>query len=270
MCSLVFFSFLSSNFHCFVWLYCHFITYFISVADFEYTPTLSLFDLFNIHIYHGWLVDPDEHDLAATVGNRTYNQLTEELLRLESSDNYEDLKRSKWDIGSQLTFHGLSQLVTTLHDEELAVFFRNNHYNTILKHKDSIFVLVTDMGLLNEPNIVWELLNDLDGDTQFVDCSFQLFCPTTSDSSIRKTSDAVPRTPSKAREHTIAYGVSHRCTRIPGPRVRTLNIFRHYLSSLEVELLCAKPVLSPIPCCGWALLRSPTLGRKNRPVLLGF
>lgn len=47
------------------------------------------------------------------------------------------------------------------------------------------------MGLLNEPNIVWELLNDLDGDTQFVDCSFQLFCPTTSDSSIRKTSDAV-------------------------------------------------------------------------------
>lgn len=41
-------------------------------------------------------MDPDEHDLAATVGNRTYNQLTEELLRLESSDNYEDLKRSKW------------------------------------------------------------------------------------------------------------------------------------------------------------------------------
>ncbi|RTG85190.1 uncharacterized protein DC041_0012393 [Schistosoma bovis] len=170
---------------------------FTGVADFEYTPTLSLFDLFNIHIYHGWLVDPDEHDLAATVGNRTYNQLTEELLRLESSDNYEDLKRSilvEWflnESGSQLTFHGLSQLVTTLHDEELAVFFRNNHFNTILKHKDSIFVLVTDMGLLNEPNIVWELLNDLDGDTQFVDCSFQLFCPTTSDSSIRKTSDAV-------------------------------------------------------------------------------
>ncbi|CAH8596942.1 unnamed protein product [Schistosoma rodhaini] len=170
---------------------------FTGVADFEYTSTLSLFDLFNIHIYHGWLVDPDEHDLAATVGNRTYNQLTEELLRLESSDNDEDLKRSilvEWflnESGSQLSFHGLSQLVTTLHDEELAVFFRNNHFNTILKHKDSIFVLVTDMGLLNEPNIVWELLNDLDGDTQFVDCSFQLFCPTTSNSSVRKTSDAV-------------------------------------------------------------------------------
>ncbi|CAH8516782.1 unnamed protein product [Schistosoma turkestanicum] len=170
---------------------------FTGVSDFEYTSTLSLFDLFNIHIYHGWLVDPDEHDLAATIGNRTYNQLTEELLRLESSDNFEDLKRSalvEWflnESGSQLTFHGLSQLVTTLHDEELAVFFRNNHFSTILKHKDSIFVLVTDMGLLNEPNIVWELLNDLDGDTQFVDCLFQLFCPTTSDSSNQKTSDAV-------------------------------------------------------------------------------
>ncbi|KAK4470331.1 hypothetical protein MN116_005895 [Schistosoma mekongi] len=174
---------------------------FTGVADFEYTSTLSLFDLFNIHIYHGWLVDPDEHDLVAAVGNKTYNQLTEELLRLGSSDNCEDLYRStlvEWFLnqsGSQLTFQGLSQLVTTLHDEELAVFFRNNHFSTILKHKDCIFVLVTDIGLLNEPNIVWELLNDLDGDTQFVDCSFQLFCPTTtvvsSNESIKKTSDAV-------------------------------------------------------------------------------
>ncbi|TNN15601.1 Ubiquitin carboxyl-terminal hydrolase MINDY-1 isoform 1 [Schistosoma japonicum] len=174
---------------------------FTGVADFEYTSTLSLFDLFNIHIYHGWLVDPDEHDLVAAVGNKTYNQLAEELLRLGSSDNSEDLYRSalvEWFLnqsGSQLTFHGLSQLVTTLRDEELAVFFRNNHFSTILKHKDCIFVLVTDMGLLNEPNIVWELLNDLDGDTQFVDCSFQLFCPTTSvvpsNTSITKTSDAV-------------------------------------------------------------------------------
>ncbi|CAH8854903.1 unnamed protein product [Trichobilharzia szidati] len=170
---------------------------FTGVSDFEYTSTLSLFDLFNIHIYHGWLVDPDEHDLAVTVGKRTYNQLTEELLRLRSSDNSEDLYRStlvEWFLnqsGSQLTFHGLSQLVSTLRDEELAVFFRNNHFSTILKHKDSIFMLVTDMGLLNEPKIVWELLNDLDGDTQFVDCCFQLFCPSTPSPDEEAGTDAV-------------------------------------------------------------------------------
>ncbi|CAH8589032.1 unnamed protein product [Heterobilharzia americana] len=170
---------------------------FTGVSDFEYTSTLSLFDLFNIHIYHGWLVDPDEHDLAMTVGKRTYNQLTEELLRLRSSQTSEDVYRStliEWFLnqsGSQLTFHGLSQLVSTLRDEELAVFFRNNHFSTILKHKDSIYVLVTDMGLLNEPKIVWELLNDLDGDTQFVDCSFQLFCPSTSTPPSEESSDAV-------------------------------------------------------------------------------
>ncbi|KAH8870724.1 Ubiquitin carboxyl-terminal hydrolase MINDY-2 [Schistosoma japonicum] len=114
-----------------------------TVADFEYTSTLSLFDLFNIHIYHGWLVDPDEHDLVAAVGNKTYNQLAEELLRLGSSDNSEDLYRIlRMQIlltrrySSQFqTVNWLANFVTTLRDEELAVFFRNNHFSTILKHK---------------------------------------------------------------------------------------------------------------------------------------
>ncbi|VDQ06943.1 unnamed protein product [Trichobilharzia regenti] len=52
-------------------------------------------------------------------------------------------------------------------------------------------MLVTDMGLLNEPKIVWELLNDLDGDTQFVDCCFQLFCPSTPSPDEETGTDAV-------------------------------------------------------------------------------
>ena len=38
---------------------------------------------------------------------------------------------------SQLTYHGLHELVTTLKEDELAVFFRNNHFSTLLKHKVS-------------------------------------------------------------------------------------------------------------------------------------
>jgi len=43
---------------------------------------------------------------------------------------------------SQLTHFGLGQLKTTLRDSELAVFFRNNHFSTILKNEVRIDVLM--------------------------------------------------------------------------------------------------------------------------------
>ena len=39
------------------------------------------------------------------------------------------------DNGSQLTYHGLCELNTTLKDGELAVLFRNNHFSAILKRR---------------------------------------------------------------------------------------------------------------------------------------
>ena len=38
---------------------------------------------------------------------------------------------------SQLTYHGLCELNSHLKDEELCVFFRNNHFSTLYKHKVS-------------------------------------------------------------------------------------------------------------------------------------
>lgn len=31
---------------------------FTGVSDFEYTPECIVFDLLNVPLYHGWLVDP--------------------------------------------------------------------------------------------------------------------------------------------------------------------------------------------------------------------
>ena len=36
---------------------------------------------------------------------------------------------------SQLTYPGLHALMGTLKEEQLCVFFRNNHFSTLLKHK---------------------------------------------------------------------------------------------------------------------------------------
>ena len=36
---------------------------------------------------------------------------------------------------SQLTYHGLCELNAKLQDDQLCVFFRNNHFSTFHKHK---------------------------------------------------------------------------------------------------------------------------------------
>jgi len=40
-----------------------------------------------------------------------------------------------------------------------------------------LYLLVTDQGFLNQSNVVWEVLNETDGDTQWVNSSFILYTP---------------------------------------------------------------------------------------------
>ena len=74
---------------------------------------------------------------------------------------------------SQLTYHGLAELSTTLKEGELAVFFRNNHFSTVHRSGGQLFLLVTDQGFLEKSSLVWETLANIEGDTEFVDAQFQ-------------------------------------------------------------------------------------------------
>ena len=60
-----------------------------------------------------------------------------------------------------------------LKDGQLAVFFRNNHFSTLCKEKSILYLLVTDQGFLNQP-VVWETLDNIQGDTVFVDQDFNV------------------------------------------------------------------------------------------------
>ncbi|VDM50099.1 unnamed protein product [Toxocara canis] len=51
--------------------------------------------------------------------------------------------------------------------------------------QNDLYVLVTDQGFLNEPSVVWETLNNVDGNSVFVDASFHESKP----SSAEETSD---------------------------------------------------------------------------------
>jgi hypothetical protein len=74
---------------------------------------------------------------------------------------------------TQLTYHGLSLLNSQLASGSLTALFRNSHLSVLYRRPASsspqifsapeLFTLVTDSTFLNEGNIVWESLEDVDG-----------------------------------------------------------------------------------------------------------
>lgn len=151
---------------------------FTGVSDFEYTSECIIFDLLEIGLYHGWLVDPQDSPSVEAVGKYSYNQLVERIIQNKHL-NQDELVREALiaeqfldRTASQLTYHGLCELCSTVKDQELCVFFRNNHFGTLYKHNNELFLLVTDQGFLTESNAVWETLSNVDGDCHFVDGCF--------------------------------------------------------------------------------------------------
>ncbi|MEQ2290799.1 Ubiquitin carboxyl-terminal hydrolase MINDY-2 [Ameca splendens] len=114
---------------------------FTGVRVFEYTPECIVFDLLDIPLYHGWLVDPQMHDIVKAVGNCSYNQLVEKIISCKQSDNSElagegiVAEQFLSSTATQLTYHGLCELTSTVQEGELCVFFRNNHFSTMIKYK---------------------------------------------------------------------------------------------------------------------------------------
>nr|XP_016854328.1 PREDICTED: protein FAM63A [Anolis carolinensis] len=132
---------------------------FTGVSDFEYTPECIVFDLLNIPLYHGWLVDPQIPEAAQAVGKLSYNQLVEKIITCKHSSDpnlvTEGLIAEQFleSTASQLTYHGLCELTSTVKEGELSVFFRNNHFSTMIKHQSHLYLLVTDQGFLHEEQV---------------------------------------------------------------------------------------------------------------------
>ncbi|XP_073047772.1 uncharacterized protein [Primulina eburnea] len=76
---------------------------------------------------------------------------------------------------SQLTKYGLLCLQDKVKERELCVFFRNNHFNTMFKYEGELYILATDQGYINQPDLVWEKLNEVNGDTVFMTGNFNVF-----------------------------------------------------------------------------------------------
>ncbi|XP_040986181.1 ubiquitin carboxyl-terminal hydrolase MINDY-1-like isoform X3 [Juglans microcarpa x Juglans regia] len=149
--------------------------------DFEFTPECAIFDLLDIPLYHGWIVDPQDTGTATAIGSKSYNALTGELVALETqnmeglSQKGELIRNFLKNNASQLTIKGLFCLRDGLKERELCVFFRNNHFSTMFKFDGELYLLATDQGYINQPDLVWEKLNEVNGDTLFMTGNFKEF-----------------------------------------------------------------------------------------------
>jgi MINDY deubiquitinase len=159
----------------------------------EYTMELNAFDLLSIELVHGWLLESDAQEYE-WVGNNTYNQLVN--LVIEGNDasaalqqnpdveNHDELSNqaTRGSVihhflersGHQLTQYGLQVLHEYVKEDDMVVFFRNNHFNTLTKHDGSLYLLVTDFGYADVSSVVWEKLDVIDGDTEYVDGLFKV------------------------------------------------------------------------------------------------
>jgi hypothetical protein len=159
----------------------------------EYTMELNAFDLLRIELVHGWLLEPDAEEYE-WIGSQTYNQLVN--LVIEGNDASASLERNphggnqdelstKATRGSiihsflersahQLTQFGLTVLHEYVKEGDMVVFFRNNHFNTLTKYNGSLYLLVTDFGYADVSSVVWEKLDVIDGDTEYVNNEFKV------------------------------------------------------------------------------------------------
>lgn len=157
---------------------------FDNIRSFEYTKELESFDCLGVNLYHGWLVDVQDKSTADVIlQHKSYNQLVFKLVEAQTSANsseniqicQDDAIKNKLkieakviehfleDTASQLTYYGLLQLHTSIPDGAMGVFFRNNHFSTLLKRRGALYLLVTDFGYADEPAVAWEVLNEIDG-----------------------------------------------------------------------------------------------------------
>ncbi|XP_031508555.1 ubiquitin carboxyl-terminal hydrolase MINDY-1 isoform X7 [Papio anubis] len=119
-------------------------------------------------------------EAVRAVGKLSYNQLVEKIITCKHSSDTnlvtEGLIAEQFleTTAAQLTYHGLCELTAAAKEDELSVFFRNNHFSTMTKHKSHLYLLVTDQGFLHEEQVVWESLHNVDGDSCFCDSDFHL------------------------------------------------------------------------------------------------
>ncbi|KAF9484257.1 DUF544-domain-containing protein [Pholiota conissans] len=238
---------------------------------------LKLFEHVGIPLIHGWLVDPDSPEAAVIQRIKDYDSAVELIAEVDHLTNGkfvvdETLPLSSTSPGdassptrewtaaelqkvqdaivvrrfleatqSQLTYHGLFHLATSLAPNTPCAIFRNSHLSVLYKYSPSaltspptgsenaaggsssssqilshtpagagetedsdaaLYTLVTDQVFLREPSVVWERLEDVDGGwSTFVDSDFVKSSPAGGDFAGQTAEEALRAAEAIANEY---------------------------------------------------------------------
>ncbi|OAL50952.1 hypothetical protein IQ07DRAFT_565084 [Pyrenochaeta sp. DS3sAY3a] len=153
-------------------------------GGFENTQDMRLYRTFDVPLMHGWLPQAGSEAykafdrVAKSYETSQYVQFQEEELDVklqagepltaEEQQMFTDIHAIKefldrWP--TQLTDHGLKVMRDTLKDGQVGILFRNDHFSTLCKdpRTGGLVTLVTDQGYSSHDEIVWESLNDANG-----------------------------------------------------------------------------------------------------------
>jgi hypothetical protein len=150
------------------------------ITDFgKYTNLLiEILNFFNISIYHGFIMPQDLiFKLKDKNVNPDFDACQDFLVsNLDNSENdhlFNDIKEFLDSNMTEITQTGCDSLLKILNENEVCIFFRNDHFNTCLKRDNVIYLLVTDIGYIQQPDIIWTPLNIYD-EGDFYNFDFQL------------------------------------------------------------------------------------------------
>ncbi|KAJ2906976.1 hypothetical protein MKZ38_009839 [Zalerion maritima] len=154
-------------------------------GTFEDSEEMQMFLKFGITLLHGWLPDREsevyqsfKRHAASYEPAVAFGTQREELeSKLDSGgvlsdeefqmlhDAQEIERFLSQDARTQLTDYGLDVIRKAMEPGSFAVLFRNEHFSTLYRHPASgdLFALVTDAGLAQHQEVVWESLVDTTG-----------------------------------------------------------------------------------------------------------
>ncbi|KAI6702210.1 hypothetical protein NL676_011346 [Syzygium grande] len=145
------------------------------IRDFVPTGECAIFDLLDISLCHGCIVDPQDRDIAMAIGSKSYNALTHELVarELRVPQQRKLVQKFLESSAGRLTNYGLSCLQRDVNERELCVFFDNEHFSTMFKYEGRLYLLATDEGFLDQRDHVWEKLEKVNRDNVYVSSDFK-------------------------------------------------------------------------------------------------
>lgn len=165
---------------------------FAGPSQFEYTRELAIFDLFDVGLYHGWVVSREDEKTFAAIADLSYNLMVEKVIEFQEVEQQASIgtspatahdptviERGRLIVdfmdrtATQLTYEGIAALREEVRERQLVVFYRNGHFSTMLRYEGALYLLCTDLGYSTSA-VVWERLDEVNGDTTHYDAGFQV------------------------------------------------------------------------------------------------